>query len=267
MADYDACVTLQRAVWGLPDIEITPAIQLIGTVHAGGTLHLAEASDGEIVGFAYGFMGIRAGVPHLHSDLLAVLSRHRRQGLGLRLKWAQRRAALARGVSLVTWTFDPLQARNASLNLRRLGGVAAVFLPNLYGTTSSPLHHQLPTDRLEIRWELKTTRVETLARDGAPPGDEPAPSIPRINDVAWRPGAPVSSAPRLGLDAPRLLLEIPVDWDSLCGDSPQLATQWQGTVREALATYLGRGYEATDFALTGAGDRRRALYVLSQGTR
>jgi len=236
--DYDACVGLQRAVWGQG--EITSALQLIATVHAGGTLHVAEAPDGEIVGFAYGFVGIREGIPHLHSDLLAV------------------------GLSLINWTFDPLQARNANLNLRRLGGVAAVFFPNLYGATSSPLHHQLPTDRLEIRWELNAPRVETLAREAAPAGDAPVPSHPRINEVEWPAGSPVSSAPRLDLDSPQLLLEIPVGWDGLCRDSAQLAAQWQGTVREALSTYLGRGYEATDFVLTREGDRRRALYVLSQ---
>lgn len=260
--DYDACVGLQRAVWGQG--EITSTLQLIATVHAGGTLHVAEAPDGEIVGFAYGFVGIREGIPHLHSDLLAVLPEHRGQGLGLRLKWAQRGTALARGLSLINWTFDPLQARNANLNLRRLGGVAAVFFPNLYGATTSPLHHQLPTDRLEIRWELNAPRVETLAREAAPAGDAPVPSHPRINEVEWRAGSPVSSAPRLDLDSPQLLLEIPVGWDGLCRDSAQLAAQWQGTVREALSTYLGRGYEATDFVLTREGDRRRALYVLSQ---
>jgi len=263
-ADYDACVSLQRAVWGMSELEINSTIQLIATVHAGGTLHLAEAPDGEIVGFAYGFVGLRAGVPHLHSDLLAVLPRHRGQGLGARLKWAQRDAALARGLGLITWTFDPLQARNAHLNLRRLGGVAGVFLPNLYGPTNSPLHHGLPTDRLEIRWELSTTRVETLAREGAPPGEGPAPSLPCVNEVAWKAGSPVSSAPRLDLDSPQLLLEIPVGWDGLCRDSPPLAAQWQGTVKEVLVTYLGRGYEATDFVLTREGDRRRALYVLSR---
>src|SRR5438132_4011154 len=158
-ADYDACVLLQRAVWGLADLEVTSAIQLIATVHAGGMLHLAEAEDGRPVGFAYAFASLRGGVPHLHSDMVAVLPEYQRRGIGLRLKQAQREEALARGLDLITWTFDPMQARNAHLNLRRLAAVATEFLENFYGTTSSDLHHGLPTDRLLVRWELNDPRV------------------------------------------------------------------------------------------------------------
>src|SRR5687768_10843466 len=129
-ADYDACVLLQRAIWGLADVEITSAIQLIATTHAGGMLHLAEAASGQAVGFAYAFAALRGGTPHLHSDMLAVLPEHQEKGIGLRLKWAQREEALSRGIGLITWTYDPLQARNANLNLRRLGGTAVEFLEN-----------------------------------------------------------------------------------------------------------------------------------------
>src|SRR6185295_15720783 len=100
-ADFDACVPLQRAAWGLSDLEITSAIQLIATVHAGGSLHLAETSDGQPVGFAYAFPALRGGVPHLHSDMLSVLAEHRKQGIGLRLKRAQREDALARDITLI----------------------------------------------------------------------------------------------------------------------------------------------------------------------
>ena len=120
-ADYDACVRLQREVWGLSDLEITSAIQLIATVHAGGLLLVAEAPGDGIVGFSYGFAGWSDGAPHLHSDMLAVRPSWRGKGVGLRLKWAQRDGALARGLRLVTWTFDPMRAKNARLNLRRLG--------------------------------------------------------------------------------------------------------------------------------------------------
>ena len=118
-ADYDACVMLQRAVWGLADLEITSAIQLIATTHAGGMLHVAETGGGQAVGFAYAFAALRGGIPHLHSDMVAVLPEYQQRGVGLRLKWAQREEALSRGIGLMTWTFDPLQARNANLNLRR----------------------------------------------------------------------------------------------------------------------------------------------------
>jgi predicted GNAT superfamily acetyltransferase len=243
-------------------VEITSAIQLIATIHAGGLLHLAEGADGRPVGFAYAFPAVREGVPHLHSDLLGVLQDHQKRGVGVRLKWAQRQEALARGISLITWTFDPLQARNAHLNLRRLGASATEFLENFYGVTSAPLHHGLPTDRLLVRWELKASRVTERAAEGDPPRSVAAPAIPRVNDVKWQAGWPVSSEPRLDLDAPELALEIPPEWDVLCQAAPRMAGDWQGKVRRALHTYFSKGYVADDFAPTEDGGRRRPLYVL-----
>jgi predicted GNAT superfamily acetyltransferase len=264
-ADYDACVMLQRAVWGLEDIEITSAIQLIATTHAGGMLHVAETGGGQAVGFAYAFPALRGGVPHLHSDMVAVLPEYQQRGVGLRLKWAQRDEALSRGLGLMTWTFDPLQARNANLNLRRLGATATEFLENLYGVTTASLHHGLPTDRLLVRWELGAPRVQELSAQGEPPRTVPAPASPRVNEVKWQAGWPVSSDPRLDLETPELLLEIPPEWDILCRAAPRVAEVWQSKVRQAFQTYLSRGYIAADFAPTQEGGRRRPLYVLRRG--
>jgi predicted GNAT superfamily acetyltransferase len=261
-ADFDSCVLLQRAVWGLDDLEITSAIQLIATNYAGGTVHLAETAAGQPVGFAYAFPALRGGVPHLHSDMLAVLQEHQQRGVGVRLKWAQREEALARGLGLITWTFDPLQARNAHLNLRRLGGVATDFLEDFYGRTSSALHHGLPTDRLLVRWDLKAPRVQELASQGDLPRTVPIPSLPRINDVRWYAGWPVSSEPRLDLEASEVVLEVPPEWDILCQAAPRVAEGWQARTRLAFRAYLGRGYVASDFLPTADAGRRRPLYVL-----
>ena len=141
----------------------------------------------------------------------------------MRLKWAQREESLSRGVSLITWTFDPMQARNANLNLRRLGASATEFLENFYGVTTSSLHHGLPTDRLLVRWDLSAPRVLERMAQGEPPRTAAAPHAPRINDVKWQAGWPVSSEPRLDLDAPELLLEIPPEWDILCRAAPRVA--------------------------------------------
>jgi predicted GNAT superfamily acetyltransferase len=253
---------LQRAVWGLEDVEITSAIQLIATTHAGGLLHLAETGDGRVVAFAYAFPALRGGLPHLHSDMLAVLPEYQQRGLGLRLKWAQREESLARGLSLITWTFDPMQSRNANLNLRRLGAEATEFLENFYGVTTASLHHGLPTDRLLVRWDLAAARVKALSAEGEPPRTVAAPALPRINEVKWQAGWPVSSEPRLDLDDPELLLEIAPEWDILCRAAPRVADGWQSKVRQAFKAYLGRGYVAADFAPTQEGGRRRPLYVL-----
>jgi len=261
-ADFDSCVLLQRAVWGLSDLEITSAIQLIATTHAGGLVHLAESAEGQAVGFAYAFPAIRGGVPHLHSDMLAVLPEYQKRGVGLRLKWAQREDVMIGGLDLITWTYDPMQARNASLNLRRLGAVAVEFLENFYGITTSSLHHGLPTDRLLVRWSLSSDRVRRLAAEGERAATVAMPGSPRINDVRWQAGWPVSSEPRLDLDDAELLLEIPPDWDVICQKSPWVAGDWQAKVRRAFQAYFGRGYVASDFAPTEEGGRRRPFYVL-----
>jgi predicted GNAT superfamily acetyltransferase len=260
--DFDSCVLLQRAVWGLSDLEITSAIQLIATTHAGGMLHLAESAEGHAVGFVYAFPAIRGGVAHLHSDMLAVLPEYQQRGVGVRLKWAQREDALARDIDLITWTYDPLQARNAHLNLRRLGGEAVELLENFYGITTSSLHHGLPTDRLLVRWELSSERVRRLAAEGERSATVAMPALPRVNDVRWQAGWPVSSEPRPDMEDPELLLEIPPEWDVICQKSPWVAGDWQAKVRRAFQAYFGRGYGAADFAPTEEGGRRRPFYVL-----
>jgi predicted GNAT superfamily acetyltransferase len=261
-ADFDTCVLLQKAVWGLADLEVTSALQLVAGTHAGGILQLAEDEDGTALGFAYAFPALRGGIAHLHSDMLAVLPEHQQKGVGVRLKWAQRDEAMARGVALVTWTFDPLQARNANLNLRRLGAVAGEFVADFYGRTTASLHHGLPTDRLIVRWDLNAPRVRELVSDGDPLRTVPTPAAPRINDVKWQAGWPVSSEPRLELDQPELLLEIPPEWDVLCQAAPRMAADWQSKVGRAFQAYLARGYVAADFAPTEEGGRRRPLYLL-----
>ncbi len=264
-ADFDACVLLQRAVWGLADIEITSALQLIAAIHAGGMLHLAETPEGRAIGFAYAFPGLRGEVPHFHSDMLAVLPEYQKHGVGLRLKWDQRDESLRRGVAQMAWTYDPLQARNANLNLRRLGAEATEFLENFYGITTSSLHHGMPTDRLLVRWDLRSPRVLGLSATGDPQRSVPPPAFVRINDVKWQAGWPVSSEPRLDLDPPELLLEIPPDWDVLCQAAPRLAEGWHATIRRAFQTYFSKGYRAVDFAPTEEGGRRRPLYILRRG--
>ena len=261
-ADFDSCVLLQKAVWGLSDLEITSAIQLIATTHAGGLLHVAESAEGQAVGFAYAFPATRDGVCHLHSDMLAVLPEYQQRGVGVRLKWSQREEALARGIDHITWTYDPLQARNAHLNLRRLGGEASEYLENFYGITTSSLHHGLPTDRLFVRWALNSERVRRIAAEGERSATVAMPASPRINDVRWQAGWPVSSEPRLDMEDPELLLEIAPEWDVICQKSPWVAGDWQAKVRRAFQAYFGRGYVASDFAPTEEGGRRRPFYVL-----
>jgi len=258
--DYDACVQLQREVWGLSDLEITSAIQLIATVHAGGLLLVADSPGAGVLGFCYAFAALREGEGHLHSDMLAVKPAARGLGVGLRLKWAQREEALRRGLRLVTWTFDPMRAPNARLNLHHLGAFARELLPDFYGTTSSALHHGLATDRLLVRWDLDHPRVARRRAGEAvcPPG---LAARPALHEVAWRGGLPVPSPPRLDLEGPELLLEIPDDWDAVCAADAGLAREWQQAVRRAFEFAFARGYAAASFVSTRE-ENPRAAYIL-----
>ena len=155
--------------------------------------------------------------------------------------------------------------RLSAARLPLLGAVATEFVENFYGVTTASLHHGLPTDRLLVRWELDAPRVQALTTQGEPARTVAAPASPRINEVKWQAGWPVSSEPRLDLEAPELLLEIAPEWDVLCRAAPRVADAWQTMVRRSLVTYLGRGYVAADFAPTQDGGRRRPLYVLRRG--
>jgi len=259
-ADYDACVRLQREVWGLSDLEITSAIQLVATVHAGGLLLVAETPGEGVVGFCYAFAALRDGAGHLHSDMLAVRTSARGLGVGLRLKWAQREEALRRGLRLVTWTFDPMRAANARLNLHHLGARARELLPDFYGETTSTLHHGLPTDRLLVLWELDSPRVVRRAAGEAAPAVEGA---PLVNDVTWCDGLPVSSPVRLDASPAELHLEIPADWDAVCRADAGRAREWQQVVGQAFRGLFERGYAAVD-CLEVAGHPR---YVLRKDAR
>jgi predicted GNAT superfamily acetyltransferase len=262
--DFQACVEVQRAVWGLSDLEITSVLQLVATVHAGGLLLVAEDAAGAVVGFSYAFAALDGGVGHLHSDMLAVRPEVRGQGLGARLKWAQRAEALGRGIGLVTWTFDPMQARNARLNLRRLGAVATEIRPDFYGVTTSSLHHGLPTDRLLVRWELETPRVRERAGAPPPPPEAGVLARPRILAVSGDRDRPVPSDPRLDLDDPVVLLEIPADWSGLCRAAPVEAAAWQRAVTRTFEAYLARGYRAVDLLSPEGEAPPRVVYVLAR---
>jgi chorismate synthase len=183
-------------------------------------------------------------------------------GVGRRLKWAQREEALRRGLRLVTWTFDPMRAKNARLNLHHLGAFSCELLPDFYGTTSSALHHGLATDRLMVRWELDHPRVERRAAGEAERPSYPA-DPPALVEVTWRSGLPVPSPPRLDLDGRVLGLEIPSDWDAVCTAAAGLAQEWQQAVRTAFQSAFARGYAAAGF-VSERQPRPRCAYLLSR---
>jgi predicted GNAT superfamily acetyltransferase len=168
LEEFHACVALQKEVWGFADNELVPLRIFSLAPRIGG--QVIGAYDGEsMVGFAFSIPANRNGHCYLHSHMLAVKESYRNTGLGRRIKLFQREDALAQGYELLEWTFDPLEIKNAHLNLERLGAIARRYNINQYGITSSPLQGFLPTDRLVAEWWVKSKRVETLLTTGKNP--------------------------------------------------------------------------------------------------
>ncbi len=163
-----ACVALQKEIWNFSDADLVPLRMFVVAEKVGG--QVMGAFDGiEMVGFALSVPGARSGHVYLHSHMLAVRKEHRNSGLGRRLKLLQREDALARGMELIEWTFDPLEIKNAYLNIEKLGAISRRYNINQYGVTSSPLQGGLPSDRLIAEWWLKSKRVERLLSTGKNP--------------------------------------------------------------------------------------------------
>ena len=169
--EMSACVTLQKEVWSFADAELVPLRMFVVAEKVGGQV-IGAFDDGEMVAFALSVPGSRGGHSYLHSQMLAVRSEYRNAGLGRQIKLFQREDALDQGFELIEWTFDPLEIKNAHLNIERLGAIARRYHVNQYGITSSPLQGGLPSDRLVAEWWLKSKRVENVLRGVPKPAFE-----------------------------------------------------------------------------------------------
>jgi predicted GNAT superfamily acetyltransferase len=166
LSEWEQCVRLQQEVWGFSDLDLVPLRMFSVASKIGGQVVGAFERD-KMVGFALSIPGVRNGHAYLHSHMLAVLKTHQNLGLGRRIKLYQREDAIARGYELMEWTFDPLEIKNAYLNISKLGAIARRYNINQYGITSSPLQGFLPTDRLVAEWWLKSKRVQSLLSAGS----------------------------------------------------------------------------------------------------
>jgi predicted GNAT superfamily acetyltransferase len=178
LEEFAEVVTLQREIWGYAEVELLPLRFFIVAAKIGGQV-LGGFAGGKMVAFCICLPGLKENRKnYLHSHMLGVLAAYRNTGLGRQLKWKQREYALAEGVDLIEWTFDPLELKNAFFNIERLGAVVRRYVHNQYGMTSSHLHGGLPTDRLVAEWWVKTPRVEALCGG---PADQRPPVEARIS--------------------------------------------------------------------------------------
>ena len=163
--EFKACVALQKEVWKFDDADLVPLRMFVVADKIGGQI-IGAFDGGALVGYAFSVPGTRNGHAYLHSHMLAVREQYRNAGLGFRLKMAQREDALRAGIDLIEWTFDPLEIKNAYLNLVKLGAIARRYSVNHYGFSSSILHRGLPTDRLVAEWWVRSRRVNELHEAG-----------------------------------------------------------------------------------------------------
>jgi predicted GNAT superfamily acetyltransferase len=224
---------LQKRVWGFDDRSVVPGHLLSITSMQGGVVVGAYAG-GTLVGFVLGFLGQRDGRLIHVSHMLGVDPDYQGQGIGMELKCRQRELVLAQGVDVMSWTFDPLELRNATLNLHRLGATARRYFVNLYGDMRDRLNSDLPSDRLMVEWNLTDTAPRHLV---SPRG------VGSILESAQ--GSPQPALQNLGL-GPTLLLSIPDSIQRVKRENPEVALAWRLAVREAFTRALEAGYVTRD---------------------
>jgi predicted GNAT superfamily acetyltransferase len=227
--EFKVCFDLQQTTWGKSDIDI-PVPMFAVAAETGG--QVLGAFDGDrMVGFTLAIAGWRDGRAFLHSHMTAVLADYRDRGIGRRLKLFQRDDALARGIGLVEWTFDPLEVKNAYFNLMRLGAIARKYLANVYGITSSPLHGGIPTDRLVAEWWLASPRVESILSGNPIASPAPAPSKDRAQIL------------------------VPADLPEPRQSDLAKSVAIQSKIREQFQNWIAKGYAATRVEIDAEGAR------------
>lgn len=262
--EFAAVVELERQIWGPGYDDVVPTAILAVSVHRGGIL--IGAFDGDrMVGFVYSLPGIKDGRPTQWSHMAGVVAEHRSAGIGHQLKVLQRERALALGLDLIEWTYDPLQAMNAHLNFVKLGVVVEEYAENIYGESTSPLHRGNPTDRFVAEWWIRKPHVERRVSGPGPLWlrTSEVTGTPVVNPT--RPAGPwlACGEPRLDLDARRVAVEIPTGFTEMMTAAPELALDWRMTTRRIFTTYFARGYRAVEFFLNR--EARKGTYLLATG--
>jgi predicted GNAT superfamily acetyltransferase len=222
-ADFAACIRMQREVWQFSELDITPLRSFVITQNNGGfTLGAFAEKDERLLGFAHALAAFdEKQQPFYYSQMLAVAPELHNAGIGMKLKFAQRQRALERDIPLMVWTFDPLQSRNAYLNLVKLAGVVRKYKVNFYGNqSSSVLHRGLDTDRLLVEWWVNSPRVRAIAE--ATGKIEPS-------------------------SAPIATVEVPFDIEEMKIHRLAEAQEWQRQIRAAFARHLADGLYCAGF--------------------
>jgi len=262
--EFRECERIQKAVWGAVGV----AAEAMSVTQKYGGAVLGAFVGGHCVGFLYAFLARRRGRLIHWSHLMAVESAFRNLGLGFRMKLAHRQFALAQGLPSICWTYDPLQSRNAVLNLHRLGGRAEEYLPNCYGSFQSNIEQGLPSDRLVVDWRINSSAVARRLQEGCQSADEMTKllALPRVNKTRFRQvrrgSFPENCTIRLGLRHRSLLVEIPTNTDAMRLRALKLAWRWRMETRRIFQHYFAAGYTVVECVPPTATNEGRCFYVM-----
>jgi len=257
---------VEKEVWGMADEDSIPLTLAIAH-KAAGNIFVGAFDKDRLVGFAFGFLGREHGQTTIHSHLLAVLDPYRHLDLGSRLKQAQRERAMAMGVHEMTWTFDPLQSRNAHFNFAKLGVVSDLYKVDFYGPETSSMLHRNGTDRLWVRWLLNSRRVrDRLAGKSARTETLDAlrllAPLVRFNGD----GRPVRADLSDSLSRQRVSIEIPGEILDVERVDVGLAREWRETTRWAFREVVKAGFFVAEFCRSIRGQQGPGAYLLQKGT-
>lgn len=263
--EYLEAERLQHAVWNFPEREIIPLNELVALQKHGG--HVFGAFDGRVLAaFCFGMPAYRDGKAYHYSRMLGVLPGRQDSGIGYKMKLQQRQYVLKQGLDLVVWTFDPLQSRNAYLNIEKLGCVIREYLVNFLPASGSRFNEGLESDRFTAEWWIASRRAKDsiAGRKRGYRLEDFAPAIAtRVSEAGWREPVDVSVNPR----KPRIAVEIPDDIDALKKDDLPLAQRWREATRSAFVSAFRKGYVAHGFVGVPEIGRRRSFYLLEKGYR
>jgi predicted GNAT superfamily acetyltransferase len=265
MEDLAKTQVLEKQIWELSDLDVMPMTLAIA-MRAAGSLWLGAFDGNELVGFAFAFLGMEPGEITLHSHVLGVRPEYRDSDLGYQLKLAQRERALAWRVRHMTWTFDPLQSRNAHLNLNKLGVVSDSYKIDFYGPETSSSLHQNGTDRLWVKWPMASRRVQGRLQGNSNRQemlDALATVLPLVQFNGD--GRPKRTDLSAALSRQRIAIEIPGDIGGLEAKDPELAREWRQATRWAFTEGLQAGFFVAEFCRTIRGRQGPGSYLLQKG--
>ena len=257
---------VEKEVWRLSDKDIMPLTLIVASKEA-GNIWLGAFDGDALVGFAFGFLGREDGRMTVHSHMLAVREPYRDLDLGHKLKLAQREQALAMGIRQMTWTFDPLQSKNAHLNFAKLGVVSDKYKIDFYGPETSSVLHRNSTDRLWVEWRLSSKRVQQRLQ-GRNTRAEMIEVLSNLQPLVQFDGSgkPLKSDLAAALGRQRICIEIPSEINLLEAKDPELAKSWRVVTRWAFTESLKAGFSVVEFCRSVRGQQGPGAYLLQKGT-